>query len=155
MAPAIVLALVLMTRAGRRRSHVLLAGLSLGLAFWLKYNSLTYALPVALAWLLWPTERPRTVRTRMMDAAAAMAGFLIPAGAVLVYFAAHGALEDLRLATFDYNLRYSSETYDNGVTAIASYLVTMPFGRARADFLWFLGLVGAALLCVAGTNEHR
>ena len=39
-------------------------------------------------------------------------GFVVVGAAVLAYFAAHGALEDLRLATLDYNLRYSNETYD-------------------------------------------
>ena len=155
IAPAIVLALALLTRARRRQFHILLAGLSLGLACWLKYNSLTYLLPVALALVFWPTDRLPTLRTRLMDGAVLMAGFLIPGAAVLTYFAAHGALEELRLATFDYNVQYSRETYGNGVTSVATYLVTMPVGRARTDFLWFLGLFGAALLCLIGRTEHR
>ena len=58
--------------------------------------------------------------------------------------AAHGALTDLRLATIDYNLRYSGETYAGPIRALL-YPLTLPILRARIDMLWFLGGVGALL----------
>ena len=45
------------------------------------------------------------------DGGWAAAGFVLGAIIVLGYFAAAGALTDLRLATLDYNLAYSQETY--------------------------------------------
>ena len=74
-----------------------------------------------------------------------MLGFVVVGAAVLAYFAAHGALEDLRLATLDYNLRYSNETYD-GIPGLVRYLVTFPIVRARVEPLWFVGGLGTALL---------
>jgi hypothetical protein len=74
---------------------------------------------------------------------------------VLAYFAIHGALTDLRLATIDYNLRYSSETYTTGTSGALRYLVRMPLERGGADMLWFLGLTGAACLALAGWTRER
>src|SRR5690606_36304617 len=54
-------------------------------------------------------------------------------------------LYDLRLATIDYNLQYSNETY-RGWTHVLQYLVTFRIERARVDPLWFLAGVGTLLL---------
>ncbi len=73
------------------------------------------------------------------------AGFAIVGILVLSYFAANGALSDLRLATIDYNLLYSNETYEGRFTVLR-YLVTFPLERARIDGIWFLGAIGAMLV---------
>jgi hypothetical protein len=76
------------------------------------------------------------------------AGALLPAAAMLAYFAARGALLDLYLATVTYNLRYSGQTYA-GPAHAARYLLTFPIGMARVDPLWFVGGLGCAVLLVA------
>lgn len=149
IAPALTWSLVLLTRPNRERRHVVLAGVLFGLAFWLKYNALAYAAPLWLAILLWPGCATDRSRTRIEVAALGLAGFLIPSAAVLVYFGAHGALLDLWLATIDYNLQYSRETYRTGLGGALAYIVTMPIAHARVDFLWFLGLAGGALFAAA------
>jgi hypothetical protein len=54
-------------------------------------------------------------------------------------------LTDWRLATIDYNLRYSNETYEGRFTVLR-YLMTFPLERARIDGIWFLGAIGAMLV---------
>jgi hypothetical protein len=54
-------------------------------------------------------------------------------------------LHDLRLATIDYNLHYSEESYA-GPLSVVKYVVTFPIRQAGVDMLWFLGGVGALLL---------
>jgi hypothetical protein len=146
--PAVVLSLVLATTPGRRAWHLLLAGVSLELACWLKYNAAAYALPLVVAVLAQratSTDSPG-LKTRPPGVELALVG----AGAVIVgllglgHFAARGALDDLWRATVSYNLQYSGETYGGPLGALA-YLVTMPVERARVDVLWFLGLAGAAV----------
>lgn len=147
IAPAVTLAILLLIHVDRTRWQLCLAGLSLGLAFWLKYNALAYALPVAVAAMMW---RPRIAR----DAGALAAGFAAISAAMLAFVWAHGALDAMRLATIDYNLRYSSETYRSGAMGALGYLVTMPFGRARVDMLWFLGSLGVACLVATGLRTQ-
>ena len=72
----------------------------------------------------------------------------------LAYFAAHGALHDLRLATIDYNLRYSDETYASPASILV-YPFTLPVDRARVDMLWFLGGLGAVLLVWQALRSNR
>ena len=72
------------------------------------------------------------------------AGFALVSVLFLGYFAAHGALTDLWLATISYNLQYSSETY-TGFRGLLDYL-TFPIERARLDLLWYLGGIGAVVL---------
>jgi hypothetical protein len=72
-------------------------------------------------------------------------GFGLVTSAAVAYFAAHGALHDLRLATVDYNLGYSNETYEGPVTVLG-YVLTFPVERARVDPLWFVGGLGALLV---------
>ncbi|HUL73390.1 MAG TPA: hypothetical protein VLT86_09835 [Vicinamibacterales bacterium] len=140
---AVAAGIVLILRPGRGRWALAFAGVMLGLAVWLKYNALAYALPLAIGVAAW-REPSRTRRQIIVDLGCVAAGAALVTAVALTYFAAHGALRDLRLATIDYNLRYSSETYAGPFPAL-TYLVTLPVTRARVDMLWFLGGLGALL----------
>ena len=111
VALAVTAALALLTRPNRARAHLIAAGVALAWAFWLKYNAGAYALPLAVA--TWASGRPgNSYRSLVAELAWITAGFAIVGLLVLAYFAANGALTDWRLATIDYNLRYSNETYE-------------------------------------------
>lgn len=139
----VTIALLLASWPARQAVTLVVAGLCLGVAAWFKYNAIVYALPIAVmaaVALVDPRERDP------WDLHAIRIGFgvaVVTAG-VLLYFWAHGALTDLRLATIDYNLRYAGETYSGPLRAV-SYLLTLPIVRARYDMLWFLGGVGLVL----------
>ncbi len=148
IALAVAAALVALTSRARKPWHLLMAGVCLGVGCWLKYNAAAFALPVGLAVLLSASDS----RRRWTDLATVGAGAVMVSIAMLAYFAANGALDDLRRATIDYNLQYSGETYA-GITGPLSYLFTLPFERARVDLLWFLGLLGALVL--AGRLRER
>ncbi len=150
IALAITSALVLLAVPHRRRRHLVAAGVALAAAFWLKYNALAYALVVALAVVAWSRGVDR--RALFREAGWVALGFAFPAAVVLAYFGANNALVDLRLATIDYNLEYSNETYE-GWTDRFAYLLRFPLGRARVEPLWFLGGIGTAL--VAWTTKWR
>jgi hypothetical protein len=145
LALAVTAALLLLAAPVRRRWHLLLAGVSLAVACWLKYNAAAYGLPVALAAWAWRPDREGSHREVFTDLLWIGAGFVLVVAAGLGHFAAHGALHDLRLATIDYNLRYSGETYAGAGAAIA-YLIQFPLKRAGLEMLWFLGGLGAILL---------
>jgi len=132
---AFVLALGAAGLEARKRGpgRLLLAGVALGLAFWLKYNAVVFVLPVV--WVVWKTGG------RFMWVAA---GFSTVAAIFLGYFAAHGALQDLWLATITYNVQYSQETY-HGAWSALGYL-DFPLKRAHVDLLWYLGGVGTVVL---------
>ena len=119
--------------------------MGLAIAFWLKYNAAAYGLPLAVAVAAWTPPSGMTWRQVAEDLGWIVLGFVVVGAAVLAYFAAHRALDDLRLATLDYNLRYSNETYD-GIPGLVRYLVTFPIVRARVEPLWFVGGLGTALL---------
>lgn len=141
---AVTAGLVLLASHHRRSWHFCAAGVCLAAAFWLKYNALAFALPLALAAWTWrPADRDGHHIVR--DTAWIAAGFAFVALLVLGYFAAHGALLDLRIATLDYNIRYSEETYE-GPGGALRYLFVLPWERARVDLLWFLAGLGAVLL---------
>ena len=144
IALAVTGALALSWKSLDRRRLLAIAGVWLAVAFWLKYNAIVFALPVGLAAVL-----PAEGRIDWRRAAAALAwlfvGAAVASAAVLLYFAASGALTDLWLATISYNVRYASETY-TGTLDVARYLLVMPFGRARVDGLWFVGLLGLLAL---------
>ena len=72
-------------------------------------------------------------------------GFVAVSAALILYFSVTGALADLRLATIDYNLQYSNETY-GGPFSVVLVSGDIPVQRARVDMLWCLGGVGAVLL---------
>jgi hypothetical protein len=142
---AITTGLVLLASHDRRRWQLCAAGLCLAAAFWLKYNALAFALPLAIALWTWRPVAATGRRPFVTDAAWVAAGFALVAVIVLTYFAAHGALLDLRIATLDYNIRYSEETYE-GPGGVFRYLFVLPWDRARVDLLWFVGGLGAVLL---------
>jgi hypothetical protein len=152
IALAVTAALVLVAAHHRRIRHVAGAGLLLGAAFWLKYNAATYAAPIVLGFWCWRNEEGDRRRARQ-DLAWTTAAFVALAALVLAYFVSHGALDDLRLATIDYNLRYSHETYD-GAASVPAYLASVPVERARADMLWYLGGLGAMLMLLAGGRRR-
>jgi hypothetical protein len=145
MALAVTVGLVLLAAPHRRRAHLVAAGVALAAAFWLKYNAAAYAIPLAAAAWAWNGHPMRDRPSRLAPLAWVALGFTAVAALVLGYFALHGALYDLRLATLDYNLRYSNETYE-GSSTVLRYVGTMPFERARVDMLWFVGGLGALLL---------
>jgi hypothetical protein len=145
IALAVAASLVLLAQPQRTRRHLVGAGVAFALAFWLKYNAAAYGLVLALAAWAWRRDADRNWRSWINDLVPIAAGFTVVAVVVLAYFAANDALQDLRLATIDYNLRYSNETYAGGADALR-YLVTFPLERARVDPLWFLGGLGAILI---------
>ena len=145
IALAVASGLVLVAHPRRRAAHLVAAGVALAFAFWLKYNAAAYALPLALAAWAWGRDATSGWRRALPDLGWMALGFTLVSAAVLGYFAAHGALYDLRLATIDYNLRYSNETYE-GSSSVLGYVLTFPFGRARVDMIWFLGGLGTLLI---------
>ena len=127
-------------------SRFFLIGVLLAMVFWLKYNAVVFALPVALAALV-PASGIFQWRRALTTIGWMKLGALVTCLIVIAYFAAGGALTDLWLATITYNLRYAGETYTSVFHAI-TYPITMPIQQAFVDGLWFLGLLGALLLIV-------
>lgn len=149
---AVTAAVALVAARRKHPVHLIGAGLALALAFWLKYNAVTYALPLLVASWAWNVDPVRPLRSARREGVWIAAGFVAVAVAVIGWFASQGALEDLRLATIDYNLQYSTDTYE-GSGSVLRYLVTSPFVHARVDMLWFLGGVGALLLVIRKRSE--
>lgn len=146
IALAVTAALVLIASRDRRRWHLILAGIALGAAFWLKYNAAAYFLPLTVAVYIWrPDSGRRELPAAARDLAWTGLGFAIAIAVVLGYIEANGALHDFRLATVDYNIRYSDETYASPAS-VPLYLLKLPIVRARVDMLWFLGGIGSLLL---------
>ena len=143
----------------RTRARLIAAGACLGAAFVIKYNAAAYGMATVVALLAWRGRSAGaggTADGRPPMPMSKQLGWVAAGGAaiclsVLAYFAAHGALEALRLATIDYNVRYSRETYAGGALGAVKYFVTLPIGRMRVDPLWYLGGIGALamLLCRA------
>jgi hypothetical protein len=150
---AVTAAVALLADRRRTRRHLIGAGLALALAFWLKYNAVAYALPLLAALWAWNADAVRPVRSALRQGLWIAAGFVAVAVAVIAWFASQGALQDLRLATIDYNLQYSNETYE-GATSMARYVATFPLSRARVDMLWFLGGIGALLLALRRLTDR-
>jgi hypothetical protein len=70
----------------------------------------------------------------------------------LGYFAAHGALTDLGLATVSYNLQARRDL--RRLSRVLDYL-TFPIDRAKLDLLWYLGGIGGlVLLLTERRNLH-
>lgn len=163
IAALVALGVLLAWRAARQRADAarvrdasgagaalaLAAGVMVGLAFTFKYNAGVYALPVGLAlWL--GAERPGLP----WRAWAWMAvGLALPVLAMLLVFAWGGALGDLYLATYAYNVFYSGETYRDAWHAIAYYF-TFPVQHARVDSLWWLGGVGCVTLAALALTRR-
>jgi hypothetical protein len=101
--------------------------------------------------VLFAIYEPALSSGRLMKRTGLLAcGGLVVSLPILVFLGFHGALLDWWLATIDYNLLYSGETYARGWLGAIAYAVTMPVARARMDLLWFLGAVGIALVLTAG-----
>jgi hypothetical protein len=153
IALAVAASLVLLAHPRRQPRHLILAGIALAAAFWLKYNAAAYALTLAVAAWAWPRDANPDRRAAAQDVTLIGAGFLAVTVAVLVYFASNRALTDLRLATIDYNLQYSNETYESVASAVF-YVATLPIQRARLDMLWFLGGLGVLLVAAKATSDR-
>ncbi len=153
IALAITTSLVLVAHANERRLYLVASGAALAAAFWLKYNAAAYALPVAVAAWAWGRTPGRAGRPALGDVGWIALGFGLVATVVIAYFSVNGALHDWRLATFDYNVRYSDETYESRASVLR-YLVTFPIERARIDMIWFLAGLGALLLAVQARSNR-
>jgi hypothetical protein len=139
IALAITGALVLVTTKTRRPAAMVGAGVLLGFAIWLKYNAVVFALPIAAAVWFW---RPgQTMGGALRDLCWMTASTAIVGAIGLGWLAWHGALADLWLATFAYNVAYSSVGYSSP-GAVIWYLLSLPVRQARHELLWFAGLVG-------------
>jgi 4-amino-4-deoxy-L-arabinose transferase-like glycosyltransferase len=149
IAVAVTGAFLLLARPRRAaaRSAALGAGVLLGIAFIFKYNTIVYAGAAIAALWLW-------ARLTWSDVVRIGAGFCIPFAAILIVFAASGALRAFYAATFTYNVQYSGETY-SGPTHVLAYLATFPIERARVDALWTLGGAGCLLLIAAATRRRE
>jgi len=145
IALAVTASIVLLAHPTRKRRHLIASGLALATAFWLKYNAVAYVLPVAVAASVWSPMPVRDRRHALADLGWIGAGFGTVTAFLLAYFAVNGALHELWLATIEYNLRYSNETYESPAS-VARYIAGFPVVRAGIDFLWFLGGIGALLL---------
>jgi hypothetical protein len=145
-------ALCLLWPRERSTRALFIAGVLFGGAFWLKYNAVVYALPLAVA-LITAGATPPGSRRLGSQIVWMAAGFAAVALTLLGYFAVNGALQALWRATVDYNLAYSGETY-NSVGALA-YVFQLPLGRARADLLWFVGGLGALLVVLRYRHAPR
>jgi len=144
IALAVTAALAALSARARRTWHLWLAGVALGVAFWLKYNAAAYALPVAVAAWAWGRDDARGRPGLVVEWVSISAGFAVVTAGVFAYFATHGGFHDLWMATIDYNLRYSEETYSN--QSRLAYLITFPVERAKVEMIWFLGGLGAIAL---------
>jgi hypothetical protein len=145
IALAVLSCLVLLAYAEGRRLHLFAAGVALAVAFWLKYNAAAYGVPVLAAAWVWAAPNRTAGKSIVTDVAWIAAGFVLVALVAVAYFSMNGALHDWRLATIDYNLKYSNETYEES-GSVVRYVVTFPIERARIDMIWFLGGLGALLI---------
>ncbi len=146
IALAIAMAMALVAAERRKTWHVIVVGLLLGCAFWLKYNAAAYGLAVIVGLMVWPRDGEPSWRSGLRDIRwVTGAGALTVVLPVLAMGAA-GVWQDLHLATVTYNIAYSGETFQG--TSPLGYLVAFPIERARNDALWMLGGVGAILATV-------
>src|SRR5450759_1075342 len=144
MALAVTGGLAMLAVPARRRPHLVAAGIAFAFAFWLKYSA-AYALPVVAAVWAWRRDADQRARETLRELVCVGVGFGIVTAVILGYLTVNGALNDLRLATIDYNLRYSNETYESPASALLYVFTVLPV-RARIDMLWYLGAIGALLL---------
>ena len=138
-------ALALVVYADARRLHLVAAGVTLAAAFWLKYNAAAYALPVAAAAWARSHRTDHADRPVIVELGWIALGFGLATTSGPRVFRVERRTHDWRLATIDYNLRYSNETYESRLSVLR-YLVAFPFERARIDAIWFLGGLGVLLL---------
>ena len=148
----VTVAVVLATSSTARSVMLVLAGVCLGVAVWLKYNALIYALPIVVMATIAPGDR-RDRGPWDIDTVRVAFGVATVTVLTLLYFWMHGALTDLRLATIDYNMRYAAETYAGPLRAL-TYPLTLPFERAHYDMLWFLGGAGIVLALIRQSDRR-
>ena len=132
MALAVTASLVLLAHPARGRRHLIGIGGGVRGGVLAQVQRGAYALPVAVGRLGVGPPHRRDWRHALGDLAWIGVGFGAVAIAVLAYFAANGALYHWRLATIDYNLHYSNETYE-GSGKRGALLLTFPIERARVD----------------------
>lgn len=152
---AVLGALLLIGGPVRTRYRLVIAGALVGFAFLLKYNAAAYGLLTFVAAWAWQSRSETTWKSLSVDGALLAGGFLIPVTTVVGVLYFQGALKDLWLATIEYNLQYSEETYASA-SAFLKYLVTLGPTRASTDMIWFLGGIGllsAALAVPASTRR--
>jgi len=141
IALAVTGALALLASRTRNWQHLVGTGVLLGVAFWLKPNAATYAVPVMAALALWPRDNASHSRSFWRECTVVgVAGAAMVLAPLLLMWQA-GALTDLYLATIAYNAAYSGDTYD-GVSGIVRYAASFPLARAANDSLWFVGGLG-------------
>ena len=148
IALAVTGALVLSLSPERRRSTLAVAGVLLGVAIWLKYPAVTFGVPVFVA--VWLLPRRRSLSETVGDWLTITGGAAALGALGLIWRGWHGALGDFWLATYTYNVAYSSAGY-TGPGDFAAYLTSLPFRQAQRELLWLLGLVGILL---AGSMER-
>ena len=155
IALAVAAALALLAARTRDSRHLIGTGVLLGVAFWLKPNAATYALPVMAALALWPRDGVWRSQSFWRDCTiVGLAGAAMVAAPLLLLWPA-GALTDLYLATIAYNAAYSGDTYD-GVADLVRYAASFPVARAANDSLWFVGGLGVLAGVLTGwrTRTH-
>ena len=138
---AVAFALVMVLSPSRHWWPKAAAGIAIGVAVWLKYNAIAYVLPVWIAVQVGRRARRGAATGGRADQIAFGVSLMVVGVIGVLYLALHDALVDWRLATFDYNLRYSGESY-GGVSGFVGYAMALPFRQARYDMLWFLGGIG-------------
>jgi hypothetical protein len=141
-------------RRSPERHHLVAAGLTAGMAVWLKYNAVAYVLPFAMALAVPPDGSRRTWREVASALRWIALGVIFISAGFLVFLAEHNAIDAWWRATVDYNLAYSGETYTNGPLGAVRYVISLPFDRMRADMLWYLGGVGL-VLCLLGRSARQ
>lgn len=153
VALAITAAVTLLASRARATRHLIGTGVLLGVAFWIKPNTATYALPVLAALALWRRDDAPGGRTYWRDCTTiGVAGAAMVVIPFLILWSV-GSLTDLYLATIAYNAAYSGDTYD-GVAGVLRYAVSFPVARAANDALWFVGGLGALVGVLMGGRGH-
>ena len=147
IAAAVTGAFLCLARSRVRNANVNLvaAGFLFGIAFTFKYNAAAYVAAGLFALYAWG-------RLTLAAAIRVAAGFLIPVVAFTAWFALGRGLTDLYDATILYNVRYSGETYEGPLHALA-YLLTFPVRHARVDALWLVGGAGCAILLATARRD--
>jgi hypothetical protein len=150
IALAVTGALALLFAPRRRATRLVSAGVLLGLAIWLKYTAVTFALPMGIALWQGRGDRPASSRHVWRDALLVLSGTATVGAIGLAWLASHGALGAFWRATVTYNIAYSRAGYSGPGEALL-YVLTLPWRQAQGDVLWFLGGCGVILgfLCSA------
>ncbi len=153
IALAITGVIALVASHSRTRRHLIAIGVLLGCAFWLKPNAAAYALVVLVALAMWPRNGEPTFPNFRRDVLWVAGAGALTVALPLAAIAWSGSLLDLRLATLDYNLAYSGDTYAE--QGPLRYLLAFPIARAENDALWILGGLGCIAVLVSWVRAPR